>query len=125
MGVNEDTYDPARHHVVSNASCTTNCLAPMLWVLHHAFGVVDGVMTTIHSYTNDQNLLDGPHKDPRRARAAAVNLIPTSTGAAVAVGEVMPELTGRLDGIAVRVPVENGSLTDLTVRVEAHGVTAE
>ncbi|TDV44097.1 type I glyceraldehyde-3-phosphate dehydrogenase [Actinophytocola oryzae] len=125
MGVNEDVYDPADHHVVSNASCTTNCLAPMLWVLHHAFGVVNGVMTTIHSYTNDQNLLDGPHKDPRRARSAAVNMIPTSTGAAAAVGEVLPELAGRLDGIAVRVPVEDGSLTDLTVRVAARGVTAD
>ena len=125
MGVNEDAYDPGRHNVVSNASCTTNCLAPMLWVLHNAFGVTNGVMTTIHSYTNDQNLLDGPHKDPRRARSAAVNMIPTSTGAAVAVGAVLPELAGRLDGIAVRVPVENGSLTDLTVQVAATGVTAD
>jgi glyceraldehyde 3-phosphate dehydrogenase (phosphorylating) len=125
MGVNEDAYDPGRHNVVSNASCTTNCLAPMLWVLHNAFGVVNGVMTTIHSYTNDQNLLDGPHKDARRARSAAVNMIPTSTGAAVAVGEVLPELAGKLDGIAVRVPVENGSLTDLTVKVDAGGVTAD
>jgi len=125
MGVNEDSYDPGTHDIVSNASCTTNCLAPMLWVLHHAFGVVDGVMTTIHSYTGDQNLLDGPHKDPRRARSAAVNMIPTSTGAAVAVGEVLPELAGRLDGIAVRVPVENGSLTDLTVKVTATGVTPD
>ncbi|MPZ78960.1 MAG: type I glyceraldehyde-3-phosphate dehydrogenase [Actinophytocola sp.] len=125
LGVNEEAYDPATHHVVSNASCTTNCLAPMLWVLHHAFGVVNGVMTTIHSYTNDQNLLDGPHKDPRRARSAAVNLIPTSTGAAAAVGEVLPELAGRLDGIAVRVPVENGSLTDLTVQIATEGVTPD
>ncbi len=125
MGVNEDVYDPANHDIVSNASCTTNCLAPMLWVLHNAFGVVNGVMTTIHSYTNDQNLLDGPHKDPRRARSAAVNMIPTSTGAAVAVGEVLPELAGRLDGVAVRVPVENGSLTDLTVRVATEDVTAD
>ena len=125
MGVNEDVYDPAGHDIVSNASCTTNCLAPMLWVLHNAFGVVNGVMTTIHSYTNDQNLLDGPHKDPRRARSAAVNMIPTSTGAAVAVGEVLPELAGRLDGVAVRVPVENGSLTDLTVRVTTSDVTPD
>ena len=125
MGVNEDAYDPAEHHIVSNASCTTNCLAPMLWVLHHTFGVVNGVMTTIHSYTNDQNLLDGPHKDPRRARSAAVNMIPTSTGAAAAVGAVLPELAGKLDGIAVRVPVENGSLTDVTVRIGAGGVTAD
>jgi glyceraldehyde 3-phosphate dehydrogenase len=125
IGVNEDGYDPRTHHVVSNASCTTNCLAPMLSVLHEAFGVVNGVMTTIHSYTNDQNLLDGPHKDPRRARSAAVNLIPTSTGAAAAVGEVLPALAGKLDGIAVRVPVENGSLTDLTVKVAANGVTAD
>jgi glyceraldehyde 3-phosphate dehydrogenase len=125
MGVNEDAYDPGTHDIVSNASCTTNCLAPMLWVLHHTFGVVNGVMTTIHSYTNDQNVLDGPHKDPRRARSAAVNMIPTSTGAAVAVGEVLPELAGLLDGIAVRVPGENGSLTDLTVKVATPGVTAD
>jgi glyceraldehyde 3-phosphate dehydrogenase len=125
VGVNDDSYDPATHDVVSNASCTTNCLAPMLSVLHETFGVVNGVMTTIHSYTSDQNLLDGPHKDPRRARSAAVNLIPTSTGAAAAVGEVLPDLAGKLDGIAVRVPVENGSLTDLTVKVAATGVTAD
>jgi glyceraldehyde 3-phosphate dehydrogenase len=125
MGVNEDSYDPQDHHVISNASCTTNCLAPMLSVLHDAFGVVNGVMTTIHSYTNDQNLLDGPHKDPRRARSAAVNIIPTSTGAAQAVGAVLPALAGKLDGIAVRVPVENGSLTDLSVRVAAHGLTPD
>jgi glyceraldehyde 3-phosphate dehydrogenase len=123
VGVNEDTYDPDTHHIVSNASCTTNCLAPMLWVLHNAFGVEHGVMTTIHSYTNDQNLLDGPHKDPRRARSAAVNIIPTSTGAATAVGLVLPDLAGKLDGVAVRVPVENGSLTDLTVKVGAADVT--
>jgi glyceraldehyde 3-phosphate dehydrogenase len=123
VGVNEDTYDPQTHHIVSNASCTTNCLAPMLWVLHHSFGVINGLMTTIHSYTSDQNLLDGPHKDPRRARSAAVNLIPTSTGAAAAVGEVLPELAGKLDGIAVRVPVENGSLTDLAVRVATGNTT--
>jgi glyceraldehyde 3-phosphate dehydrogenase len=125
LGVNEDVYRPADHHIVSNASCTTNCLAPMLSVLHHTFGVRGGLMTTIHSYTNDQNLLDGPHKDPRRARSAAVNMIPTSTGAAKAIGEVIPELAGRLAGVAVRVPVENGSLTDLTVDVAANNVTAE
>jgi len=124
MGVNEDTYDPDEHHIVSNASCTTNCLAPMLSVLHNTFGVRNGVMTTIHSYTSDQNLLDGPHKDLRRARSAAVNIIPTSTGAALAVGEVLPELAGRLDGIAVRVPVEDGSLTDLSVQVSTPHLTA-
>ncbi|SFI78486.1 glyceraldehyde 3-phosphate dehydrogenase [Amycolatopsis sacchari] len=118
MGVNEDAYDPHRHDVVSNASCTTNCVAPMAQVLHRAFGVRRGFMTTIHSYTNDQSLLDGPHKDLRRARSAAVNLIPTSTGAARAIGEVLPELAGRLDGVSVRVPVEDGSLTDLTVELE-------
>ncbi|NUT54022.1 MAG: type I glyceraldehyde-3-phosphate dehydrogenase [Saccharothrix sp.] len=118
MGVNEDTYDPGLHHVVSNASCTTNCVAPMAMVLHEAFGVREGLMTTIHSYTNDQSLLDGPHKDPRRARSAAVNTIPTSTGAARAVGLVIPALAGRLDGLAVRVPVEDGSLTDLTVLLD-------
>ncbi|WP_236794278.1 type I glyceraldehyde-3-phosphate dehydrogenase [Amycolatopsis sp. GM8] len=117
MGINDDTYDPDRHAVISNASCTTNCVAPMAYVLHRAFGVRRGLMTTIHSYTNDQSLLDGPHKDLRRARSAAVNLIPTSTGAARAIGEVLPELAGRLDGVAVRVPVEDGSLTDLTVEL--------
>ncbi|GAA3795372.1 MULTISPECIES: type I glyceraldehyde-3-phosphate dehydrogenase [Amycolatopsis] len=117
MGVNEDDYDPHAHDVVSNASCTTNCVAPMVKVLHEAFGVRRGLLTTIHSYTNDQALLDGPHKDLRRARSAAVNMIPTSTGAAKAVGEVLPDLAGKLDGVAVRVPVENGSLTDLAVEV--------
>jgi len=125
LGVNDEVYQPEAHHIVSNASCTTNCLAPMLWVLHHAFGVRGGLMTTIHSYTNDQNLLDGPHKDPRRARSAAVNMIPTSTGAAKAIGDVLPELAGRLAGVAVRVPVENGSLTDLTIEVAADDVTTE
>ncbi|MBO1330249.1 type I glyceraldehyde-3-phosphate dehydrogenase [Streptomyces sp. VRA16 Mangrove soil] len=115
MGVNEHTYDPDRHHVVSNASCTTNCVAPMVKVLDERFGVSKGLMTTIHGYTNDQVVLDGPHKDPRRGRTAAVNIIPTSTGAARAVGMVLPELAGTLDGLAVRVPVEDGSLTDLTV----------
>ncbi|MGX1267554.1 type I glyceraldehyde-3-phosphate dehydrogenase [Streptomyces phaeoluteigriseus] len=115
MGVNEGTYDARRHHVVSNASCTTNCVAPMVKVLDEHFGVVKGLMTTIHGYTNDQVLLDGPHKDPRRGRSAAVNIIPTNTGAARAVGLVLPELAGTLDGSAVRVPVEDGSLTDLTM----------
>ncbi|KAA9160232.1 type I glyceraldehyde-3-phosphate dehydrogenase [Amycolatopsis acidicola] len=118
LGINDESYDTRWHHVVSNASCTTNCVAPMAMVLHRAFGVRRGLMTTIHSYTNDQSLLDGPHQDPRRARSAAVNLIPTSTGAARALGEVLPELAGRLDGVAVRVPVEDGSLTDLTVELD-------
>ncbi|MFE7068889.1 type I glyceraldehyde-3-phosphate dehydrogenase [Streptomyces sp. NPDC057620] len=118
MGVNENTYDAGRDHVVSNASCTTNCVAPMVKVLNDHFGVVKGLMTTIHGYTNDQVVLDGPHKDLRRGRSAAVNIIPTSTGAARAVGLVMPELAGTLDGIAVRVPVEDGSLTDLSVVLE-------
>ncbi|MET9295834.1 type I glyceraldehyde-3-phosphate dehydrogenase [Streptomyces sp. NPDC003077] len=115
MGVNEAAYDPSRHHVVSCASCTTNCVVPMVKVLHDAFGVRKGLMTTVHGYTNDQALLDGPHKDLRRARSAALSIIPTSTGAARSVGVVLPELDGALDGLAVRVPVENGSLTDLTV----------
>ncbi|WP_432877355.1 type I glyceraldehyde-3-phosphate dehydrogenase [Kribbella sp. CA-245084] len=117
LGVNEDDYDPATHHVISNASCTTNCVAPMVSVLHRAFGIKRGLMTTIHSYTNDQVLLDSPHKDLRRGRSGATNLIPTSTGAARAVGLVIPELAGKIDGVAVRVPVEDGSLTDLTVEV--------
>ncbi|MFD8217863.1 type I glyceraldehyde-3-phosphate dehydrogenase [Streptomyces sp. NPDC059697] len=115
MGVNDDTYDPHNDRIVSAASCTTNCVAPMVKVLHEAFGIERGVMTTIHGYTNDQSLLDGPHKDLRRARSAALSIIPTSTGAARAVGLVVPELAGALDGVAVRVPVEDGSLTDLTV----------
>jgi len=113
MGVNQETYDPAKHDVISNASCTTNCVAPMIDVLHRHFGLVHGFMTTIHGYTNDQVLLDGPHKDLRRARAAALNVIPTSTGAAKSVGLVIPETAGLLDGIAVRVPVPTGSLVDL------------
>jgi glyceraldehyde 3-phosphate dehydrogenase len=125
LGVNDSSYRPESHHVVSNASCTTNCLAPMVDVLHRAFGVHRGLMTTIHSYTNDQSLLDGPHKDLRRARSAAVNMIPTSTGAATAVGLVLPELAGRLHGVAVRVPVEDGSLTDLTVELDHPATTAE
>jgi glyceraldehyde 3-phosphate dehydrogenase len=125
LGVNDETYRPESHHVVSNASCTTNCLAPMVHVLHRRFGVYRGLMTTIHSYTNDQSLLDGPHKDLRRARSAAVNMIPTSTGAATAVGLVLPELRGRLHGVAVRVPVEDASLTDLTVNLARPATAAE
>jgi glyceraldehyde 3-phosphate dehydrogenase len=117
MGVNDASYDPRKHHVISNASCTTNCVAPMVAVLHDAFGIERGFMTTVHAYTNDQNVLDGPHKDPRRARAAAVNIIPTTTGAARAVSEVIPEVAGLLDGVALRVPVVDGSLVDLTVQV--------
>jgi glyceraldehyde 3-phosphate dehydrogenase len=113
MGVNHETYDPATHHIISNASCTTNCLAPMAKVLHETYGIRKGWMTTIHSYTNDQQLLDLPHKDLRRARAAALSMIPTSTGAATAVGEVLPELKGRLDGFAMRVPTPNVSVVDL------------
>ncbi|TCC24756.1 type I glyceraldehyde-3-phosphate dehydrogenase [Kribbella speibonae] len=117
LGVNEDDYDPATHDVISNASCTTNCVAPMVSVLHRAFGIERGLMTTIHSYTNDQVLLDSPHKDLRRGRSGAANLIPTSTGAARAVGLVIPELAGKIDGVAVRVPIEDGSLTDLSVEL--------
>jgi glyceraldehyde 3-phosphate dehydrogenase len=124
MGVNDDSFDPARHHVISGASCTTNCVAPMVKVLHDSFGLAQGVMTTVHAYTNDQNLLDGPHKDARRARAAAVNIIPTSTGAARAVAEVLPALAGRLEGVALRVPVVDGSLVDLTVVLD-RDVTAD
>ncbi|CAN5651978.1 type I glyceraldehyde-3-phosphate dehydrogenase [soil metagenome] len=115
MGVNHDQYDPAAHTVISNASCTTNCLAPMAKAIHDEFGIERGLMTTIHAYTQDQNLQDGPHKDLRRARAAAVNLVPTSTGAAKAIGLVLPDLKGKLDGYAVRVPIPTGSATDLTV----------
>jgi len=125
MGVNDDDYQAERHHVVSNASCTTNCVAPMAWVLHECFGVQAGQMTTIHSYTNDQSLLDGPHKDLRRARSAAVNMIPTSAGAARAVGQVIPALNGKLDGLAVRVPLEDGSLTDLTVMLDSPVTAAQ
>jgi glyceraldehyde 3-phosphate dehydrogenase len=114
MGVNDGTYDPSAHHVISNASCTTNCLAPMAKALNDEFGIVRGLMTTIHAYTADQNLQDGPHKDLRRARAAAINIVPTSTGAAKAIGLVLPELKGKLDGFALRVPVPTGSATDLT-----------
>ncbi|HEX5800030.1 MAG TPA: type I glyceraldehyde-3-phosphate dehydrogenase [Gaiellaceae bacterium] len=118
LGVNFETYDPDLHHVISNASCTTNCLAPVAKVLHGALGIRHGLMTTVHAYTSDQQLLDGPHKDYRRARAAAANLVPTSTGAAKALGLVVPELAGKLHGFAVRVPVPTGSLVDLTVELE-------
>ena len=117
LGVNDDDYDPAKHHVISNASCTTNCLAPVVKVLLDTFGIERGFMTTIHAYTSDQRLLDAPHKDLRRARAAAVNVIPTSTGAAKAIGLVIPEMKGKLDGIAMRVPVTDGSVTDLFVQL--------
>jgi len=113
LGVNEAKYDPATHHIISNASCTTNCLAPLAKVLHETFGVRKGWMTTVHSYTNDQQLLDLPHKHLRRARAAALSIIPTTTGAATAVGEVMPDLKGKLDGISMRVPTPNVSCVDL------------
>ncbi|WP_338675834.1 type I glyceraldehyde-3-phosphate dehydrogenase [Streptomyces sp. SCSIO 30461] len=118
MGVNQDKYDAANHHVISNASCTTNCVAPMAKVLDENFGVVKGLMTTVHAYTNDQRILDFPHKDLRRARAAAENIIPTSTGAAKATALVLPQLKGKLDGIAMRVPVPTGSVTDLVVELE-------
>jgi glyceraldehyde 3-phosphate dehydrogenase len=124
IGVNDETYDPAKHDVISNASCTTNCVAPMVKVLLDNFGIEQGYMTTVHAYTNDQNVLDGPHKDPRRARAAAVNIIPTTTGAARAVGEVLPIMKGRLDGVALRVPVIDGSLVDLAVLLE-HEATVD
>src|ERR687883_45409 len=118
LGVNEGAYDPAAHHVISNASCTTNCLAPVAKVIHQNFGIRTAQMTTIHSYTNDQQLLDLPHKDLRRARAAALSMIPTTTGAAVAVGEVLPELKGKLDGFAMRVPTPNVSVVDLAAIVD-------
>ena len=118
IGVNEDKYDAGKHHIISNASCTTNCLAPVAKVLHETFGIRKGWMTTVHSYTNDQQLLDLPHKDLRRARAAALSIIPTTTGAALAVGEVLPEIKGRLDGIAMRVPTPNVSVVDLAVLVD-------
>jgi glyceraldehyde 3-phosphate dehydrogenase len=118
LGVNDETYDPSAHHIISNASCTTNCLAPVAKVLHQRFGIRKGWMTTVHSYTNDQNLLDLPHKDLRRARAAALSIIPTTTGAATSVGDVLPALKGRLDGFAMRVPTPNVSIVDLNVIVE-------
>ena len=118
MGVNQQAFDPGKHHVISNASCTTNCLAPIAKVLHESFGIEHGLMTTVHSYTSDQMLQDGPHKDLRRARAAALSMVPTSTGAAKAIGLVLPALNGKLDGIAVRVPTPNVSVVDLTATVE-------
>jgi glyceraldehyde 3-phosphate dehydrogenase len=124
IGVNDDGYDSAQHHIVSNASCTTNCVAPLVKVLDDLAGVESGFMTTIHAYTNDQSILDLPHKDLRRARAAAINLIPTSTGAAKAIGLVLPHLKGKLDGISVRAPVPTGSITDLVVTV-GRDVTVE
>jgi glyceraldehyde 3-phosphate dehydrogenase len=125
LGVNHETYDPAKHQVVSNASCTTNCLAPAAKVLHEAFGIERGWMTTIHSYTNDQQLLDLPHKDLRRARAAALSMIPTTTGAATAVGEVLPTLKGKLDGISVRVPTPNVSVVDLSALLGKNATAEE
>jgi glyceraldehyde 3-phosphate dehydrogenase len=125
VGVNDGEYDPARHDVISAASCTTNCVVPMVKVLHEQFGLVSGFMTTIHAYTGDQMLLDGPHKDLRRARSAALSIIPTSTGAARTAGVVIPELAGRLDGVAVRVPVEDGSLTDLAAVLSREVSAAE
>lgn len=125
MGVNEGAYDPQKHHIISNASCTTNCLGPMVKVLHEEFGIVKGLMTTIHSYTMDQRLLDGSHKDLRRARAAGLNIIPTSSGATSAIGEVIPALKGKLDGIALRVPTPNVSLVDLSVEVARPVTVAE
>jgi len=125
LGVNDQMYDPAKHHVISNASCTTNCLAPVVKVLHEKFGIEKGSMTTIHSYTNDQNVLDFPHKDLRRARAAALNMIPTTTGAAKAMGLVMPEMKGRLDGYSMRVPTPDVSAVDLVVVLSKNASTEE
>ncbi len=124
IGVNEHLYDPANHHIISNASCTTNCLAPLAKVFNDTFGIVNGLMTTVHAYTADQNLQDGPHGDLRRARAAAINIVPSSTGAAKAIGLVLPELKGKLDGFALRVPVPTGSIVDLTL-VAKREVTIE
>ena len=125
LGVNDSAYDPSAHHIISNASCTTNCLAPMAKVLNDSFTIERGLMTTIHAYTADQNLQDGPHKDLRRARAAALNIVPTSTGAAKAISLVLPELEGKLDGFALRVPIPTGSATDLTVNVARDTTAAE
>ena len=125
MGVNEGLYDPATHNIISNASCTTNCLGPLAKVINDTFGIERGLMTTIHAYTADQNLQDGPHSDLRRARAAAINMVPTSTGAAKAIGLVLPELKGKLDGYAIRVPVPTGSATDLTVTVSRETTVEE
>ncbi|MEY3406847.1 MAG: type glyceraldehyde-3-phosphate dehydrogenase [Actinomycetota bacterium] len=124
IGVNESGYDPEKHHIISNASCTTNCLAPLAKVFNDNFGIVNGLMTTVHAYTADQNLQDGPHSDLRRARAAAINIVPSTTGAAKAIGLVLPELKGKLDGFALRVPVPTGSITDLTL-VSAKEVTID
>lgn len=124
IGVNEHLYDPAKHHIISNASCTTNCLAPLAKVFNDEFGIENGLMTTVHAYTADQNLQDGPHSDLRRARAAAVNIVPSTTGAAKAIGLVLPELKGKLDGFALRVPVPTGSITDLTL-VSKKAVTVD
>ena len=125
IGVNDDIYDPAKHHIISNASCTTNCLAPPVKVLMDNFGVEHGLMTTIHAYTNDQRILDFPHKDLRRARAAAVSMIPTSTGAAKAIGIVIPELKGKMDGISIRVPTPNVSIVDLTCKLSKKATADE
>ena len=125
MGVNDEKYDPAKHQIISNASCTTNCLAPLAKVIHQKFGIKKGWMTTIHSYTNDQNLLDLPHKDMRRARAAAMSMIPTTTGAASAIGEVIPELKGKLDGFAMRVPTPNVSIVDLNAILDKRATGEE
>ncbi len=125
MGVNEEKYDPAKHHVISNASCTTNCLAPVAKVLHEEFGIIKGLMTTVHSYTNDQQILDLPHKDYRRARAAAESIIPTTTGAAKAVGLVLPELKGKLNGFAMRVPTKNVSVVDLVAELKTTATAEE
>jgi glyceraldehyde 3-phosphate dehydrogenase len=125
MGINTEVYKPGEHHIISNASCTTNCLAPVAKVLQETFGVVSGIMTTIHSYTNDQQILDLPHKDLRRARAAALSMIPTTTGAAKALKEVLPSMAGKLDGMAIRVPTPNVSLVDLTARLEKKATAEE
>jgi len=125
VGVNDADYDPARHHIVSNASCTTNCLAPVVKVLLDSFGIAQGLMTTVHAFTNDQRILDLPHKDLRRARAASLSIIPTSTGAAKAIGSVIPELKGKLDGFALRVPVPDGSVVDLVVTLEVEATAEE
>ena len=125
LGVNDDKYDASKHNVISNASCTTNCLAPVVKVLHEKFGIEKGSMTTIHSYTNDQNVLDFPHKDLRRARAAAINMIPTSTGAAKAIGLVMPELKGKLDGYSIRVPTPNVSVVDFVAVLKKNTTSEE
>src|SRR6478609_7679732 len=125
MGINTEVYKPAEHHIISNASCTTNCLAPVAKILHETFGIVSGIMTTIHSYTNDQQILDLPHKDLRRARAAALSMIPTTTGAAKALKEVLPAMSGKLDGQAIRVPTPDVSLVDLTARLEKPATAKE